>query len=85
MRLLKATAPIALSLAIIFTVTMILAHFKNIQHDAQHLIFFYLLPTAFVAILCGSVLAMLCAIRGDFDRRLILYEPIYSLYGIEAT
>jgi hypothetical protein len=40
MQLLKAAAPIALSLTIIFTVTVLLSHFKNIQHDAQHLVFF---------------------------------------------
>jgi K+-sensing histidine kinase KdpD len=80
MRLLKAAAPIALSLAIIFTVSVILAHFKNIQHNAQHLVFFYLLPTAFVAILCGSVLAMFCAFAATLIAAFFLYEPIYSLY-----
>jgi K+-sensing histidine kinase KdpD len=80
MRLLKATAPIALSLAIIFTATLILVYFKDIQHDAQHLVFFYLLPTAFVAILCGSVLAMFCAIAATLIAAFFLYEPIYSFY-----
>jgi len=80
MRLLKRTAPIASSLAIIFTVTVILAHFKNIQHNVQHLVFFYLLPTAFVAILCGSVSAMFCAIAATLIAAFFFYEPIYSFY-----
>ena len=80
MRLLKAMAPIAASVAIIFAVTVALSYFKNVQHDAQHLVFFYLLPTAFVAIICGSVLSMLCAIAATLISAFFLYDPIYSLY-----
>lgn len=80
MRFLKGTAPIAASLAIIFTVTVVLAYLKDAQHPAQHLIFFYLLPTAFVAMVYGSVLSMLCAILASLVAAFFLYDPIYSLY-----
>jgi hypothetical protein len=46
------------SLAIIFAVTVVLSYFKSAEHDAQHLVFFYLLPTAIVAMVYGSVLSM---------------------------
>lgn len=80
MRLLKRTVPAAVSLAIIFAVTLILSYFKNVQHDAQHVVFFYLLPTAFVAIVYGSVLSMFCAITATLIAAFFLYDPIYSLY-----
>jgi K+-sensing histidine kinase KdpD len=80
MRLLKATAPIAVSLAIIFAVTVALSHFKDVERDAQHLVFFYLLPTAFVAIVYGSVWSMFCAIVATLIAAFFLYDPIYSLY-----
>jgi K+-sensing histidine kinase KdpD len=80
MRLFKVTTPIAASLAIIFAVTVVLAYLKDAQHPAQHLVFFYLLPTAFVAMFYGSVLSMLCAIAATLVAAFFLYDPIYSLY-----
>jgi K+-sensing histidine kinase KdpD len=62
MWLLKRMGPISISLAMIFAVTAVLFYFKDGQQGAQHLAFFYLLPTAFVAIVYGSVPSMLCAI-----------------------
>jgi K+-sensing histidine kinase KdpD len=47
---------------------------------AQHLIFSYLLPTAFVAMIYGSVLSMLCAVAATLIAAFFLYAPIYSLY-----
>jgi len=78
--LLVRTAPIALSLGMILVVTTILFYVKDPQHGAQHLVFFYLLPNAFVAIAFGSVLSMLCAIVATLLAAFFLYDPIYSLY-----
>ena len=58
----KQAVPISLSLAIIAAVTAVLFCFKDVDpRTDQHLVFFYLLPTAFVAVLYGSVVSMLCA------------------------
>jgi K+-sensing histidine kinase KdpD len=80
MRLIGRTAPILASLAIIFAATLILSRFKVVQHSPQHLVFFYLAPTAFVAIIYGSVLSMLSAILATLVAAFFLYDPIYSFY-----
>jgi K+-sensing histidine kinase KdpD len=80
MRLLKKTAPISVSLAIVVAVTAVLFYFKDGREGGQHLVFFYLLPTAFVAILYGSVVSMLCAIAATFTAAFFLYDPIFSFY-----
>jgi len=43
-------------------------------------VFFYLLPTAFVAILYGSVVSMLFAVAATFAAAFFLYDPIFSFY-----
>ena len=81
MRWPKQVAPISLSLAIVAAVTAVLFYFKDDDpHTDQHLVFFYLLPTAFVAILYGSVVSMLCAIAATFAATFFLYDPIFSFY-----
>jgi two-component system, OmpR family, sensor histidine kinase KdpD len=77
---LKRMTPVALSLAIIFAVTVILFYLKDAFQGAQHLIFFYLVPTAFVAMIYGSVLAMFFAIVATSVAAFFLYAPIYSFY-----
>jgi K+-sensing histidine kinase KdpD len=72
--------PVAVSLAIIFAVTAVLFYLKEVHGGAQHLIFFYLLPTAFVAMIYGSILSMFCAIAATLVAAFFLYDPIYSLY-----
>jgi hypothetical protein len=57
----KRVAPIAVPFLIIVAVTDVGYFFKDVAH-ARHLVFFYLLPTAFVAMLYGSVLSMIFAI-----------------------
>jgi K+-sensing histidine kinase KdpD len=64
----------------ILVVTLILFYVKDSQQGAQHLVFFYLLPNAFVAIAFGSVLSMLCSIVATLLAAFFLYDPIYSLY-----
>ena len=73
-------APIAVSLAIIVVVTTTLLYVKDTQHDVQHLVFFYLIPNAFVAIVYGSVLSMVCAILATLAATYFLYDPPYSFY-----
>ena len=81
MWLLKRTAPIAVSLAIILVITAVLYYYKNVLLGAhQHLVFFYLFPTALVAMLYGSVVSMFCAIMATLVAAFFLYDPIYSLY-----
>jgi K+-sensing histidine kinase KdpD len=78
---LKRIAPVAVSLATIFAVTAVLFYLRDThERGAQHLIFFYLLPTAFVAMIYGSVLSMFCAIAATLMAAFFLYPPIYSLY-----
>jgi K+-sensing histidine kinase KdpD len=80
MRFLKLRAPISVSLAIIIAVTAVLFCFKDAQPRPQHLVFFYLLPTAFVAILYGSVPSMLCAITATVVGAFFLTDPPFSFY-----
>ena len=79
MQTLKRTAPITVSLAIILAVTAVLFYFKSAQHQ-HHLVFFYLFPTALVAMIYGSVLSMVSAVFATLIAAFFLYDPIYSLY-----
>ena len=80
MRSLKqAATPSAVSLAIILAVTAVLFYFKDAQHQ-HHLVFFYLFPTALVAMIYGSILSMLCAIAATLLATFFLYDPIFSFY-----
>jgi len=78
MRLWHRIAPIVVPILIIVAVTDVLEFFKEAIHG-RHLVFFYLLPTAFVAMLYGSVLSMICAIDATFLAAFYLYEPTYTL------
>ena len=81
MRLSKRVAPVSMSLAIIAAVTAALFYFKDDDpRTDQHLVFFYLLPTAFIAILYGSVASMLCSIAATLAAAFFLYDPIFSFY-----
>jgi K+-sensing histidine kinase KdpD len=75
----KRVAPIAVPFLIIIAVTDVGYFFKDVAH-ARHLVFFYLLPTAFVAMLYGSVLSMIFAIDATFISDLFLYDPTYGFY-----
>ena len=80
MRSLKqAATPLAVSLAIILIVTVVLFYLRNDQQQ-HHLVFFYLFPTALVAMIYGSVLSMVCATFATLVAAFLLYDPIYSLY-----
>jgi len=72
-------SPIVVPFLIIIAVTQLLHLFKTAV-GADHLVFFYLLPTAFVAMLYGSVLSMIFAIDATLVADLFLYNPGYTLY-----
>jgi len=72
-------APIIVPFLIIVAVTEVLYFFKIADH-ADHLVFFYLLPTTFIAMLYGSVLSMICAIDATLVADFFLYNPGYTLY-----
>jgi K+-sensing histidine kinase KdpD len=82
MRLWTRIAPIVVPLLIIVAVTELLYFFKEVA-QARHLVFFYLLPTAFVAMLYGSVLSMICAIDATLIADLFLYNPDSALNGYD--
>ncbi len=79
MHLWKRIAPIVVPFLIIIAVTQVLYFFKDVVH-ARHLVFFYLLPTAFVAMLYGSVLSMICAIDATLVAAFFLCDPSFTLY-----
>lgn len=78
MWLVKRAMPVAVALAIVSGVTAVLWVVKLESVGPQHLVFFYLLPTALVAVLYGSVPAMLCAIVATMCAAYFLYDPLYS-------
>ena len=79
MRFWERLAPIVVPLLIVIAATEVLYFFKDAVH-ARHLVFFYLLPTAFVAMLYGSVLSMIFAIDATLVAGLFLYNPTFSSY-----
>jgi hypothetical protein len=79
MRLWERIAPIVVPFLIIVAVTDVLHFFRVVVH-ADHLVFFYLLPTAFIAMLYGSVRSMICAIDATLIAGLFLYDPGYTFY-----
>ena len=80
MRILKGALPVAVAFAVVSVATAALWLVKLSVAGPQHLVFFYLLPIALVAVLCGSLPAMLCAIAATLCAAYFLYDPIYSFY-----
>lgn len=78
MRLLKRAMPAFVALALVAIITAALFFAKHWVVRPQHLIFFYLLPTALVAALYGTRTAMLCAVTATGCAAFFLYDPIYS-------
>jgi K+-sensing histidine kinase KdpD len=79
LRLWVQIAPIVVPFLIIVALTQLL-YFLKVVVNAHHLVFFYLLPTAFIAMLYGSVLSMIWAIDATFVAAFFLYNPKYSFY-----
>ena len=78
MRLLKPAISAFVVIALVAAVTAALILAKYLATRPQHLIFYYLLPTALVAALLGTRLAMLCAVTAAASAAFFLYDPIYS-------
>jgi K+-sensing histidine kinase KdpD len=80
MWIVKGAVPVAVALAVLSVATAVLWLVKLSEPGPQHLVFFYLLPIALVAILYGSLPAMLCAIAATVSAAFFLYDPIYSFH-----
>jgi K+-sensing histidine kinase KdpD len=78
MRIVKGAIPFAVTFAIVTAVTAILFYFKQAGLGPHHPVFFYLLPIAAVAILYGSLPAMLFAAAATLCGAYFLYDPVYS-------
>jgi K+-sensing histidine kinase KdpD len=80
MRIVKEAVPILVAFSIVLIVTAVLWLVKHEAVGPQHLVFFYLLPTALVAVVYGSRPAMLCVIAATGCAAFFLYDPLYSIY-----
>jgi K+-sensing histidine kinase KdpD len=80
MGIVNRATPVAVVLAIVAAVTAILCLFRSSTVGPQHLVFFYLLPTAVVATFYGSLPAMLGAVAATLCAAFFLYDPLYSFY-----
>ncbi len=78
MEIVKTAAPVAVALVVVSAVTAVLWMVRIEAVGPQHLVFFYLLPTALVAVLYGSLPAMLAAIVATICAAYFLYDPLYS-------
>jgi len=78
MHFVKTAVPALVALAVMLVATGVLWCIRIESVGPQHLVFFYLLPTAFVAVLYGSRPAMLAAIAAAVCAAFFLYEPLYS-------
>ncbi len=78
MHFLKTAVPALVALAVMLAVTAILWVVRIESVGPQHLVFFYLLPTAFLAVLYGSRPAMLAALAAAACAAYFLYDPLYS-------
>ena len=84
MWLVKRASPVVVALAVVSVVTAVLWRVRISAVGPQHLVFFYLLPTAFVATLYGSLPAVICAIAAAICAAFFLYDPLYSFYVTSA-
>jgi K+-sensing histidine kinase KdpD len=80
MWIVKRAMPVAVALAVVSLVTAVLWLVRVSAVGPQHLVFFYLLPTAFVATLYGSLPAVVCVIAAAICAAFFLYDPLYSFY-----
>jgi K+-sensing histidine kinase KdpD len=69
---------VALSLAVACGVTAVLWYVNAAGGGIHHPVFFYLLPIALLAILYGSLPALLCAGTGTVCAAYFLYNPVYT-------
>jgi K+-sensing histidine kinase KdpD len=72
--------PVAVSLAVICLLTAVLWYLKVAGEGLHHPVFFYLLPIALLAILYGTLPAIICTFAATVCAAYLLYDPIYSLH-----
>ncbi|MGA7433633.1 MAG: DUF4118 domain-containing protein [Xanthobacteraceae bacterium] len=77
---LKRAESVVVALAVASIATVVLWLIRQTLGSEQHLIFFYLLPMALVAVLYGGPTAMICAAAASLCATYFLYDPIYSFY-----
>jgi len=78
MHFVKSAIPAIVALAVMLAATGVLWVVRIESVGPQHLVFFYLLPTVFVAVLYGSRPAILAAIAATVCAAYFLYDPLYS-------
>jgi K+-sensing histidine kinase KdpD len=78
MWIVKGAVPVAVALAVVSVVTAVLWHVKLAGVGPYHPVFFYLLPIALIAMVFGSLPAILCTIMATLCAAFFLYDPIYS-------
>jgi K+-sensing histidine kinase KdpD len=78
MWIVKGAVPVAVALAVVCVVTAVLWHVKLAGVGPYHPVFFYLLPIALIAMVFGSLPAILCTIMATLCAAFFLYDPIYS-------
>ena len=79
MRIIRWLVPIVLALSFVLAVTVLLWILK-ISISPRYLVFYYLFPTAIVAMFYGSVFAMFTAIAGAACAAFFLYEPVFTFF-----
>jgi K+-sensing histidine kinase KdpD len=75
------------TIAIVSAVTALLWYSKVLGGGPHHPVFVYLLPIALVALLLGSLPAVLCAVMATACASFFLYDPVYSFHvanGLEC-
>ena len=78
MWIVRGAVPVAVALVVVSAVTAVLWVVKLEAAGPQHLVFFYLLPTALIAVRYGSLPAMLSAVVAPLCAAYFLYDPLYS-------
>jgi K+-sensing histidine kinase KdpD len=78
MWIVRGAIPFAVTLAVVAAVTAALWYIKLAGVGPHHPVFVFLLPIALIAILYGSMPAMLCAVCAGLCAMFFLYDPIYS-------
>jgi len=78
MKAVRQAIPIAVSLAIVCSVTAVLWYLRIAGAGPHHPVFFYLLPIALVAIVYGSLPALLCVSAATACAAYFLYDPAFS-------
>jgi K+-sensing histidine kinase KdpD len=80
MGMVRRAMPVAVSLAAVCLVTAVLWYLKVARDGLHHPVFFYLLPIALLAILYGSLPAIICIFAATICSAYFLYDPVYSFH-----